>query len=185
MNGKRAAVAGLAVAGLVAGGTAVALPAAADTKTYYEGYGPHRVLQQGAKGNEVLALQWILNCRGYHTAKKPPGHFGPTTYQQVRNYQISGHAEEADGKVGAATWHFLYDDGKGIAYKNKPANDCVKGVQVLLNKWPKGGALKVDGKFGSKTQQKVKSFQKRMGRPQTGQVDARTFHQLVYAKAAG
>ncbi|XVQ09927.1 peptidoglycan-binding domain-containing protein [Spirillospora sp. CA-255316] len=186
MKDKRAVIAGLAVAGFVAGGTAVALPAAADTQTYYEGYGPHRVLQQGSKGAEVRALQWMLKCENSRKAK-PTGVYDSATAREVRNYQIKGHAVQADGKVGAATWHFLYNDRKPIRYAKKPPNDCVRAFQVLLNKFPGGKprTVRVTGNYWVDTRNKVKLFQKRIGRTQTGQVDAKTFHQLVSKKATG
>ncbi|GAA2431686.1 hypothetical protein GCM10010191_51900 [Actinomadura vinacea] len=184
MNINRAVIAGLAAAGIAAGGTAVAIPAAADTEIYYQGYGPYKVLRQGAKGNEVLALQWMLNCEDCFVVKKPPGHFGDKTVKSVQRFQVThmnASESEADGNVGALTWYGLYRDRKPMVYKQR--NDCIKGLQVLLNKWKYNGMLVVDGKFGKATRQKVLRFQQAHRLSPTGQVDAKTFQALIYTKA--
>lgn len=180
-------IAGLAATGIVTGGAAMASPASADTQTTtVDGYGPHQVLRQKDKGNEVLALQWMLNCRGYSVATKkqpkPPGHFGPTTQKQVISFQkADGRAGKPDGYVGAATWHRLYVRTGTISHGAK--SDCVRAVQVLLNKDTSNGKLQVDGKFGDRTAKKVRALQTGLGLNVTGQVDVETFHALVYYHA--
>ncbi|KAB2352276.1 peptidoglycan-binding domain-containing protein [Actinomadura rudentiformis] len=180
-------IAGLAAAGIVVGGAAMASPASADTQTTtVGGYGPHQVLRQGDKGNEVLALQWMLNCRGYSVATKkqpkPPGHFGPTTKRQVTSFQTAdGRAGKPDGHVGAATWHRLYVRTGTLSQGAK--GDCVRAVQVLLNKDTSDGKLPVTGNFADLTAKQVRSLQKGLGLKITGQVDHETFHALVYHHA--
>ncbi|MFI0448798.1 peptidoglycan-binding protein [Actinomadura sp. 6N118] len=177
----------MAVAGIVTGGAAMASPASADTQTATaDGHGFPQTLRQGDKGNEVLALQWMLNCRGYSVATKkqpkPPGHFGPTTKKQVTKFQqADGRAGKPDGHVGAATWHSLYTRTGIISRGAK--SDCVRAVQVLLNKDTSNGKLRVDGQFGDRTAAKVRGLQKGLGLNVTGQVDVKTFHALAYYHA--
>ncbi|GAA2438619.1 hypothetical protein GCM10010191_62300 [Actinomadura vinacea] len=188
MKIRRVTTTGLAAAGIVTASTAVALPTSADTQAYYEGYGPHTVRKEGAKGKEVLALQLMLNCSGYRIPGNPQlnGNFGSNTAKQVVKYQtnqVAGHAEhaaKADGKVGAVTWHSLYiDNASKIRYGQ--TNNCVKAVQVLLSK---RYAQQTTGAFGKETKNNVMSFQKKTsGLKSTGTVDAKTFHKLVVAKA--
>jgi len=60
------------------------------------------ILQKGAKGEPVKALQALLNLRA-DTKLDCDGSFGPGTDKAVRNYQ-KAEGLTVDGSVGAATW---------------------------------------------------------------------------------
>ncbi|MFG2003690.1 peptidoglycan-binding protein [Spirillospora sp. NPDC048911] len=179
MKIKRVAIAGLAAAGIVVGGTAI--PASADTHPYSNnGLGPHPILRYGQVNENVRALQWMLNCEG-HTLKTP-SRFGPQTLQAVKNLQAKHHVDQgADGNVGAATWHSLYMSSASTRHGSK--NDCVKAVQVLLNKWKYNDDLPITGYQGDRTTRKLQRFQKEHGQAATGYADHDTFHKLIYIPA--
>lgn len=68
------------------------------------------VLQQGATGSSVKALQILLNGLGYSTGPSGvDGSFGPATVSALKKYQTD-HASEcgtADGSCGKKTWTSL------------------------------------------------------------------------------
>jgi len=182
MNLKRIAIAGLATAGIVAGGAMLgSSPASADTVPADPTYGSWPVLKQGQTSENVRALQWFLNCETFKV--KTPSHFGPATYAQVKNFQA--HAEMSDvpdGNVGAHTWLALTEKfSKPMDYGNR--NDCVKAVQVLLNKWRYNDDLPITGYHGDRTKNKILRFQDAHGLPANGKVDTRTLHKLISTPA--
>lgn len=63
-----------------------------------------RTLSQGSKGEDVKALQILLNGRG--VATDPDGSFGPKTLSSVKAYQKKVGLG-ADGIVGILTWSKL------------------------------------------------------------------------------
>lgn len=64
----------------------------------------HGLLRRGAKGEQVVALQSLLNSHG---ASIPvDGDFGPRTEAALRLYQASKHLV-ADGIAGRYTWEML------------------------------------------------------------------------------
>jgi murein L,D-transpeptidase YcbB/YkuD len=77
-------------------------------------------------------------------------------------------AQNEEAKVDPAALPVLVRDYKGAA---------VRRAQGLLNKH--GIACKEDSSFGPKTQEAVKQFQKKVGLPTTGDVDAATWKALL------
>lgn len=65
----------------------------------------NRVLRRGSKGEDVKALQRVLNARGFN-AGKVDGDFGPKTETAVKAFQTEAKIG-VDGKVGAQTWTAL------------------------------------------------------------------------------
>ena len=62
-----------------------------------------RTLKQGAKGEDVKALQILLIGRGFNCGSSGvDGSFGPATDSAVRAYQRA-HGLGVDGKAGPAT----------------------------------------------------------------------------------
>lgn len=178
MNVKRVMIAGLAAAGVVTGGAVVTSPASADTQTSYEGFSVRKVLRYGQKGEEIRALQWMLNCEGFPVGR-PPGNFGSKTRQQVKALQTKRNIMQGpDGNVGAATWHSLYQHAKPMNHGQRN-NDCVRALQVLLNKWNYGGKLPISGNHLNETRKKLMRFQREHGMDATGEVNALTFNKLV------
>ncbi|QXJ24325.1 peptidoglycan-binding protein [Actinomadura graeca] len=179
MNLKRIAIAGTVAAAVVAGGTALAAPASADTTSYAAPYGYWPVLRQGQTSENVRALQWFLSCDGYD--QPAPSHFGPKTRANVVAFQ-QRYLTSFDGNVGAQTWRALLTHAAPTGYGQK--NNCVKALQVLLNKWRYSDDLPITGYHGPRTKQKLIRFQSGHGLPATGTPDLRTYHKLI-ATASG
>ncbi len=67
-----------------------------------------RVLKKGAKGEDVKALQALLNGHGY--GLEVDGSFGGATDKALRDYQEQ-HGLQVDGSCGPATWMSLLGGG--------------------------------------------------------------------------
>ena len=154
---------------------ASALPASADTAGTAGGnYFP--VLRQGQTNENVRSLQWLLNCQGYSVTA--PSHFGPTTVKRVKAFQ-SAHAEYPDGNVGAKTWTALVYRGQ-VSYGTR--NDCVKALQVQLNKYRSlthQADLPISGYYGPKTRAAFKAYQTYYRHPATTVVSAADWSHLL------
>ncbi len=67
-----------------------------------------RVLKKGAKGEDVQALQELLNGHGYDL--EVDGSFGGATEKALKSYQ-EAHGLTVDGSCGRATWTSLLGGG--------------------------------------------------------------------------
>lgn len=137
----------------------------------------------GSEGDDVLALQRILNFFGYSVDED--GIFGSATRSAVIRFQ-SQHRLDADGIVGAQTWAALGNSSgtsqtepaeqpkEQVQQTEQPAyssshgtvrygsrGDDVKALQSLLNQ--NGASLDVDGEFGSATYTELLRFQSNHG----------------------
>ncbi|MGI5164053.1 peptidoglycan-binding domain-containing protein [Spirillospora sp. CA-253888] len=177
MHVKRLAIAGL-TAGMVVGGTALAPAASADPTPSDQHYGSWPVLKRGHKNEEVRALQWFLNCTGHRL--DTPSVFGPKTHVAVRTFQAR-HVAPADGIVGARTWLTLLS--RDLPAGHTQRNDCVKALQVLLNKWRYNDDLPITGYHGDRTRKKLLRFQREHGLPAHGDADTPTYHKLLATPA--
>ncbi len=106
-------------------------------------------VQQGASGERVKTIQYLLNSRGAGLAVD--GAFGAGTNTAVRNFQ-SSKGLSVDGVVGPATWQALI-----VTVQSGASGDAVKALQSQLN--AHGAALTVDGSFGPATDTAVRNFQ--------------------------
>lgn len=91
---------------------------------------PNTVLRQGARGGDVITLQYLLNMLSEFYAAvpavTPDGIFGNKTRQAVIAFQqLMGLSP--DGIVGAATWKALYNAYLGIE-ENVPIPKPEEGV---------------------------------------------------------
>lgn len=157
---KRLALTVGTAAALVLG--AAVVPASADTAPTTPNGGGYPVLRQGDKGENVRALQWLLNCKGYKF--KPPGHYGPVTARAVKKFQMSSRVTPADGITGALTWDRLVSGST----KYGDRNDCVKALQVALNAYraeSDSGDLPITGYFGRQTSKSLHNYQDLRGLP--------------------
>ena len=119
---------------------------------------PWPVLRQGARGEPVRSLQYLLNAHG--AALVVDGIFGPRTQAAVVAFQRS-HSLVANGVVGQSTWLKVI-----VTVRRGSAGSAVKAVQDQLNFRNLSGLpatlLAVDGIFGPKTDAKVRAFQAAM-----------------------
>ena len=151
---KRIAITVAAATTVALGGAAA--PAFADTAVTAPNGTAYTHLHQGDTSEQVRALQWLLTCRGFTVPT--PSHFGPKTYTAVKAYQVK-YQIAADGVVGSKTWYDLVSRSQ-VRFGDR--NDCVKGLQVLLNTYREdthSADLPITGYFGPKTQTSVHNFQ--------------------------
>ncbi|MCL2579773.1 MAG: peptidoglycan-binding protein [Oscillospiraceae bacterium] len=150
---------------------------------------PRTTITQGARGPDVLQLQFILNAVAAYYESIPvviqDGVFDARTKNAVTEFQkVFGLTQ--DGVVGPSTWRMLYQVYHSIfeqitpppppppppivdhPYPGKPLRDGSTGADVRLiqsclnaigKAYPNIPRLTVDGVFGPKTQAAVVAFQ--------------------------
>lgn len=127
-------------------------------------------LRRGDYGEPVRALQYLL--RSNAATIVADGDFGPATDAAVRDFQTVRRAL-VDGIAGPQTWNHL---ARQLA--RGASGEDVKAVQnQLTDAGIDIGA--VDGLFGPRTENGVRTFQVRAGLPVDGVVDPRTLSRLV------
>ncbi|HVQ94422.1 MAG TPA: peptidoglycan-binding protein [Mycobacteriales bacterium] len=133
------------------------------------GGGSWPTVRQGATGERVKSIQYLLNQRGSSLAVD--GDFGPATNSAVRSFQTS-HSLAVDGVVGPNTWAALI-----VTVQQGSTGSAVRAVQSQLS--AHGIATSVDGNFGSGTNTSVRSFQSSRGLTVDGIVGPNTWQALV------
>jgi peptidoglycan hydrolase-like protein with peptidoglycan-binding domain len=128
-------------------------------------------VKQGAVGERVFAIQYLLNARGARLATD--GHFGPATAAAVRSFQSKSHLQ-ADGQVGPLTWSRLI-----IEVKQGNTGSAVSAVQHNLHFAYGFTKVGVDGQFGPATNSAVRSFQARFKIGVDGIVGPTTWNTLI------
>jgi peptidoglycan hydrolase-like protein with peptidoglycan-binding domain len=128
------------------------------------------IVEKGATGLNVEAIQYLLNQSGADVVVD--GDFGDQTDAAVRAFQAKKGLAQ-DGKVGPLTWAALWvtvRTGSG-------QDDAVRAAQTLLN-WHKADLL-VDGDFGDITEAAVRKFQTDTKLGVDGVVGTQTWTALV------
>ena len=164
---------------------------------------PNVVIRQGARGENVVLLQFLLNTIAQFYATVPEvvetGVFDAQTTEGVRAFQRQ-YGLTVDGIVGPATWRALYDTYNGITssvpvppskaedYPGAPLRVNMTGAPVRLiqnylntlsevfKTIPKVNA---DGIFGPMTEQQVMAFQRLFGLTVDGIVGPSTWHSIM------
>jgi peptidoglycan hydrolase-like protein with peptidoglycan-binding domain len=156
-----------------------------------------RTLQRGNQGDDVIALQRMLDRQGFYTGAFD-GVYGPDTEQAVREFQqraqlpVTGVADSGTldalgfilpGEALAPTptpSNFVSETGTLTRTSLVPGNsgDDVATLQRALNS--NGANLAVDGLYGPATTQAVQNFQQRQRLPVTGEADSRTLEALGF-----
>jgi hypothetical protein len=109
-----------------------------------------QIVQKGASGPSVEAIQYLLNQSGADVSVD--GDFGDQTDAAVRAFQQK-KGLQPDGKVGPNTWAALWMTLR----KDAPEDDAVRALQTLLN-WHNQD-IEIDGDFGDLTEKAVRTFQ--------------------------
>jgi putative chitinase len=125
-------------------------------------------LQQGSSGNNVKALQCLLNYR-ISAGLLDDGSFGAVSTTAVKNFQ-SANGLVVDGVAGPITLASLVVDVRSVANSN-----AAKAAQWLLSKF---ATVVVDGNFGSVSDGITKTFQGKMGLLQDGLIGAVSWQYL-------
>jgi peptidoglycan hydrolase-like protein with peptidoglycan-binding domain len=169
-----AGVAGLMIAttpvALVSAGAASAATAAV-TPVNHDWTVKWPTVGQGARGQRVFAIQYLLKARGYKLTAD--GKFGAATKAAVKNFQKVRHLR-ADGVVGPQTWPWLV-----ITLWKGKRGWAVRGLQTNL-RWAYGYKIAVDGIFGKATWYAVLNFQRRYGLVRDGIVGLATWQRLIW-----
>jgi zinc D-Ala-D-Ala carboxypeptidase len=129
------------------------------------------IVKQGAVGERVFAIQYLLNAHGARLATD--GHFGPATAAAVRSFQSKSHLQ-ADGEVGPLTWSRLI-----VQVKQGNTGSAVSAVQHNLRFAYGFTKVGVDGQFGPVTNSAVRSFQARFKIGVDGIVGPTTWNALI------
>ncbi|MCL2632561.1 MAG: N-acetylmuramoyl-L-alanine amidase, partial [Coriobacteriia bacterium] len=131
--------------------------------------GAYPSLRVGSKGENVKALQCLLNFQNGNSALLIDGDFGAITDRAVKAFQRQ-RGLVIDGVAGAITLSTL------IASVRLGSNNfAVRAAQHLLSKFE---PIVIDGFFGSVTDSIVKTYQGKMGLVADGWVGQITWQSL-------
>jgi zinc D-Ala-D-Ala carboxypeptidase len=160
---------------MAAGTTTVAASAAVATRGHVTAARPMAeiwpVVSQGARGNRVRAIQYLLNQRGFTVGVD--GDFGPATTAKVKDFQRNQHIDPT-GIVGDVTWPRLI-----VTVHHGDRGDAVRAVQDYLHRGYGFTSLPVTGNFLDQTLAAVKTFQARYGLEVDGIVGPITWNTIV------
>ena len=149
----------------------------------------YSLIQRGSSGPDVALVQtWLNGIRDsctWYAALTVDGKFGANAEKAVREFQLRYGLKE-DGKVGANTWNVLYArytakhgltvPYPGIVLRSGSAGGCVRLVQQKLR--GEGETLTADGKYGAKTTEAVRRYQKRNSLTADGSVGSATWEKM-------
>lgn len=143
---------------------------------------PGFIIDMGAIGVEVEAIQRRLISLNYSVPGGVDGQFGSGCRNAIRQFQAD-HGLEVDGSVGKATWDALFPHiqvgnpypGYLIAFGMSDNNVLLIQRKLSDLKYPVG---KIDGIFGSSTKSAVINFQILNGLAGDGIVGEMTWNKL-------
>ena len=130
------------------------------------------VVRQGAIGERVFAIQYLLNFR-IGAGLATDGKFGPLTAAAVRKFQ-SRFGLQVDGIVGPQTWTHLI-----VQVQQGSSGSAVAAVQHNLRFGYGYTNVAVDGIFGPITAGAVRNFQTKFKIGVDGIVGPVTWNTLV------
>lgn len=96
-----------------------------------------QILKKGSKGDDVIALQHLLNVEGYKVTID--GDFGAKTETAVKMLQ-KAHGLEDDGIVGAKTWAVLGVKPQNVPLNLKKSTRIITEIIVHCTATPEGQA---------------------------------------------
>ncbi|MFE7791681.1 N-acetylmuramoyl-L-alanine amidase [Streptomyces sp. NPDC057460] len=139
------------------------------------GFASYTLLQSGASGTQVTAVQQLLNTQGY-AAGAADGNFGAATLSAVKAYQTT-RGLPAGGIVGPKTWTALLSAGSTPTLRRGDSGADVKRLQRSLTA-ALGTTVDAVGTFGPVTATAVRTYQTRQGLAITGIVSSKTWAAL-------
>ncbi|MGW5273799.1 N-acetylmuramoyl-L-alanine amidase [Streptomyces sp. NPDC004044] len=139
------------------------------------GFASYTLLQSGASGAQVTAVQQLLNTQGY-AAGAADGNFGAPTLSAVKSYQTT-RGLPAGGIVGPKTWTALLSAGSTPTLRQGDSGTDVKRLQRALTA-ALGTTVDAVGTFGPVTATAVRTYQTRQGLAVTGIVSTNTWAAL-------
>lgn len=139
------------------------------------GFASYPLLQSGASGAHVTAVQQLLNTQGF-AAGAADGSFGAATLSAVKAYQTS-RGLPAGGIVGPKTWTALLSAGSTPTLRQGDSGADVKRLQRSLTA-ALGTTVDAVGTFGPVTATAVRTYQTRQGLAVTGIVSSNTWAAL-------
>ncbi|MFF1898288.1 N-acetylmuramoyl-L-alanine amidase [Streptomyces sp. NPDC058206] len=139
------------------------------------GFASYTLLQSGASGAQVTAVQQLLNTQGY-AAGAADGNFGAATLSAVKAYQTT-RGLPAGGIVGPKTWTALLSAGSTPTLRRGDSGADVKRLQRSLTA-ALGTTVDAVGTFGPVTATAVRTYQTRQGLAVTGIVSSNTWAAL-------
>nr|WTB34483.1 amidase [Streptomyces sp. NBC_00830] len=137
-------------------------------------FASYALLQSGASGAQVTAVQQLLNTQGL--AAGADGSFGAATLDAVKAYQTA-HGLPAVGIVGPKTWTALLSAGSTPTLRQGDSGADVKRLQRSLTA-ALGTTVDAVGTFGPVTATAVRTYQTRQGLAVTGIVSSNTWAAL-------
>ncbi|MET8431943.1 N-acetylmuramoyl-L-alanine amidase [Streptomyces sp900116325] len=139
------------------------------------GFPSYSLLQSGASGAQVTAVQQLLNTQGF-AAGAADGSFGAATLSAVKAYQTT-RGLPAAGNVGPKTWTALLSAGSTPTLRQGDSGADVKRLQRSLTA-ALGTTVDAVGTFGPVTAKAVRTYQTRQGLAVTGIVSSNTWAAL-------
>jgi peptidoglycan hydrolase-like protein with peptidoglycan-binding domain len=135
------------------------------------------VLKKGDQGDDVAAAQFLIWCAGREL--DPDGEFGQHTEDGVKWFQQKAQLTP-DGVIGEKTWTKMTDGRTvpGSTVKRGSTGHCVGAAQVELRKHGLYQG-KIDGDFGTHTQDAVRTFQGKVGIAVDGVVGPVTWQNMI------
>jgi peptidoglycan hydrolase-like protein with peptidoglycan-binding domain len=127
------------------------------------------VLRQGAQGETVTSLQYLLRQHGQDIVVD--GDFGPQTVQAVRAFQQT-HGLMVDGIAGPKTFEALI-----VTRRQGDQGEAVSAIQSQLA--ARGMDVVVDGDYGPQTFEAVKTYQRKNHLLVDGIVGPQTWNALI------
>lgn len=134
------------------------------------------LIRQGASGNFVTSLQYLLNEYGYNLIVD--GRFGANTTRSVIDFQRN-NALTPDGIVGPNTWEALLNlnpSVKTLRVGSKSSGVLFLQRLLLSFLYP---INRLDGIFGPETERAVRAFQSENGLTVDGIVGRNTWRALL------
>lgn len=141
-----------------------------------------RLYRLGDVGTPIRDIQERLAALGFDSTPDPRGTFGEPTREAVVAFQRA-RGLEADGIVGPETWRTLYEAGYRLGDRllmlRRPMlrGEDVAQLQAHLSSMG-FDCGKVDGIFGSRTEQAVIEFQHNRGLAEDGRVGPEVLTEL-------